>query len=303
VESVPKDLEGARVLIVDDNGSNCRILQSMLGAWGMVVTAAATGAEALVLIEATMKLRQPYQLMLLDADVRNEQATRHLAPLVKSSGPDCRTVAMVTSNGVHTIRGLARELGIGASILKPVFRADLEQATATLLRKPMPATAKLRSRPSSSPPQGKSRILVAEDHPVNQQLAAKILRRQGFEVELVSCGEQAVAAVDSKTFDMVLMDVQMPDMDGLEATRKIRELEKDTHVHVPIVALTAHAMSGDRERCLAAGMDGYLSKPLHANELLDAVKSFCHADSGTPIASPVLAEVSTSPGAQVPSKA
>jgi two-component system, sensor histidine kinase and response regulator len=299
-EPAPKHLEGARVLIVDDNANSSRILQSMLRRWGMVVTSAATPAEALVLIQAATKLRRPYQLLLLDADARDGEAVLYLAPLVEGCGPDCRSVALITANGAHAVRGLVRELHIGASILKPVSRAELEQAVFPLLGKLEPGNARPLIPTAASSSEGLQRILVAEDHAVNQQLAANILRREGFEVELVSSGQQAVAAVESKAFDVVLMDVQMPDMDGLEATRKIRELEKDTQRHVPIVALTAHAMSGDRERCLAAGMDGYLSKPLHANDLLDAVRSFCPTDSHADLGSGVLPQVPAPPDVQSP---
>ena len=165
-----------------------------------------------------------------------------------------------------------RELNIASRLIKPPGRFELKNAIVEALglepqgERPWP----LRPAMASSSPL--LRVLLAEDNPVNQLVAVRLLQRKGCEVTVVSNGRQAVDQLDSGRFDLVLMDVQMPELDGLEATAEWREKEKTRGDHTPIIAMTAHAMQGDRERCLAAGMDGYVSKPFHAEEIFPIIQ-------------------------------
>jgi CheY-like chemotaxis protein len=183
------------------------------------------------------------------------------------------TVILLTSAGKREDLSRAKTLGAAAALTKPVKQSELWDAIVTALHVPVHA----KTRPSALRERalGATRalqILVAEDNPVNQQLALHLLERRGHSAMVAENGREALAAIEKHTFDLVLMDVQMPEMGGLEATRAIREKEKSTGAHLPIVAMTAHAMQGDRERCLEAGMDGYLAKPLDPKIFLQTVE-------------------------------
>jgi CheY-like chemotaxis protein len=182
------------------------------------------------------------------------------------------TILMLSSVDRSEHAARLRELGVSAYLVKPVKRSELLRAILTALG----AAEAVRSAPENGAPAagGHSlRILLAEDNAVNQRVAVRMLERDGHEVSVVADGAEAVAASECVRFDAILMDLQMPGMDGLEATRAIRRAEARTGAHVPIVAMTAHAMAGDRERCLAAGMDGYLTKPISLSELRAALSS------------------------------
>jgi len=180
-----------------------------------------------------------------------------------------------------------RELGLQAYLIKPIRRADLLDALLRVLGEKAPARLRIEETVATAPvPQRPLRILLAEDNPVNQQLAIRLLRNEGHTVELARDGLEAVRLYANGAFDLVLMDVQMPEMDGFEATRQIRDIERSTASHVPIVAMTAHAMKGDRERCLAAGMDSYLAKPVRKAELLRVIATFQEKEAAPPKAAP-----------------
>jgi len=189
---------------------------------------------------------------------------RQESPLAETS------ILMLTSAGASGEAVLCRELGIAAYLLKPVLKADLLTAILTVLGQRrgtdgvVPALVTRHNLLKSS---RQFRILVAEDNAVNQAVIMRVLQKMGHVSVLAHNGKQALALATSEKFDVVFMDVQMPDMDGLAATAAIRETEKQTGLHVPIIAMTAHAMKGDRERCLQAGMDGYVSKPLRFSDL------------------------------------
>jgi CheY-like chemotaxis protein len=179
---------------------------------------------------------------------------------------------MLSSADLSTDAAFCRSLGIQTYLVKPVNEKRLREAVRSVLagvREENPSNAK--RDPGSLPAATGKRILLAEDNPVNQQLALRILEKQGHSIEIACTGQEAVAKSEAEDFDAILMDVQMPDMDGLEATEAIRRREQGTRKHVPIIAVTAHAMAGDRERCLQAGMDGYLSKPIRAQEVIDVL--------------------------------
>jgi len=182
-------------------------------------------------------------------------------------------VMMLTSCDLSNDAQRCRELGISRYLVKPVMQADLLDAIRVTLGL---VTAPRGAQPVSAAPAHAEalagrRVLVAEDHPVNRKLVTKMLEKRLLVPILVTSGTEVLLALESHTFDLILMDVQMPGMDGLQTAAAIREQEKETGRHIPILAMTAHAMNGDREKCLAAGMDAYLSKPVRAGELYDAI--------------------------------
>jgi CheY-like chemotaxis protein len=188
------------------------------------------------------------------------------------------TIMMLSSSGHPGDAARCEELGVAAYLLKPIRQSELRQAVAKALgaqdqKGPVP----LITRTSLQDADGQTislRVLLAEDNRVNQHLATRLLETRGHHVTVACNGREALAAFERESFDLVLMDVQMPDMDGFEATAVIREREKGSGLHVPVIALTAHAMKGDREKCLAAGMDGYLTKPIRILEL-DGILENC----------------------------
>jgi PAS domain S-box-containing protein len=265
-------LAGLRVLVVDDNATNRRILEEVVREWGMESVAAADGAAALAEVELAEAAGAPFALVLLDAMMPDMDGFGVAERLKLHKRAAERTVLMLSSADQFGDAARCRDLGIDAHLTKPVRPAELRR---TLLR----ALGRLEreapaSRPAQDAVQGGMKLLLAEDNRVNQLVATKMLRRRGHDVTVVGDGRQALEALDRERFDLVLMDVQMPVMDGFEATALIRERETMTGRHVPIVAMTAHAMKGDEERCLAAGMDGYVPKPLQAADLYATVESF-----------------------------
>jgi signal transduction histidine kinase/DNA-binding response OmpR family regulator len=272
--AAPPVLDGLRVLIVDDNATNRRILEDTLRQWAMRPTAVGSAAEGLAAIAAAP---EPFGLILLDAnmpEVDGFMFAERLGTMTASRGT---TIMMLSSAGQRGDAARCRELGIKAYLLKPVKRSDLLQAIAKTLSLPAEESRRdqLVTRHSMREGRPSLRVLLAEDNTVNQRLATRLLEKQGHHVALAANGQEAVAAwADAERgtpFELIFMDVQMPLMDGFQATAAIREEERKTARHVPIVAMTAHAMQGDRERCLAAGMDDYVSKPLAVKDLLDVL--------------------------------
>ena len=192
---------------------------------------------------------------------------------------------MLTSAGHPGDAARCQELGVAAYLLKPIRQSELREAIARVLgageqEGAIPLITRY-SPGDALDPMAVLRVLVAEDNAVNQRLAARLLEKRGHLVTVTANGREAVEALANQTFDLVLMDVQMPEMDGFEATAFIREREKHNGAHIPIIALTAHAMKGDRERCLTAGMDGYLSKPIRSQELDDILETYLARRTGT----------------------
>ena len=274
---VPADLSGAHVLVVDDNATNRRILCEMLGNWKMWPSASTGAADALHVLRQAQAAGRPFQLLLSDGQMP-EMDGFMLAEAVKRD-PQLRSLPMIllTSAGRPGDAARCRKLGIAGFLTKPVKQSELFDAMALVLGG---AQAKAPEK-AASPPAARARrkalrVLLAEDNPVNQQVASRILEKRGHTVVVVPDGRQAVEALvpgAAERFDVVLMDVQMPVLDGLDATVAVRAREAGGSTRVPIVAMTAHAMEGDRERCLAAGMDGYVTKPVEADRLIDAVES------------------------------
>jgi PAS domain S-box-containing protein len=266
------DLLGLPVLVVDDNATNRRILLEMLTSWKMRPAAAEGGDEALRMLRDARQASRPFQLLVTDGQMP-EMDGFMLAEAVRAD-PALREVPMIllTSAGRQGDGARCRRIGIAGFLTKPVKQSDLLDAMATVLGGGVMGAS--REGPVRRTAARRLRILLAEDNAVNQQVASRILERRGHAVTVVGDGRAAVTALgDGHTFDLVLMDVQMPEMDGLAATAAVRARERGSGGHVPIVAMTAHAMEGDRERCLAAGMDGYVSKPVEAEGLVEAVET------------------------------
>ncbi len=256
-------VRGLRLLVVDDNATSLAILDELLRSWGLRPTAARDPAEALAELRSAAG-EDPYALVLLDAGASDGPG---LAELVRCHpGPADTAVVMLGSAGTGAALDRCRELGVTQYLTKPVKQADL--LDAILSTRGSAHRARRDQGRGAAPPAGRPlRVLLAEDNPVNQTLAVKLLEKQGHAVTVVGNGREALEALGREAFDAVLMDLQMPEMGGIEATAAIRAREAGGGRRTPIVAMTAHALKGDRERCLAAGMDDYLSKPVQAAEL------------------------------------
>jgi len=267
-------LAGFPVLVVDDNATNRRILKNMLGNWAMKPVAVESGREALVALEQACEAGKPFALVLLDGQMP-EMDGLSLAAEIKRRPRHANTpLIMLTSSGQAGDCESRRSLGITAYLTKPVKQSVLLSTIIRTLSKLPTAALSVPSGPAQPTQPVRSRnlrILLAEDNGVNQRLAIRLLEKQGHQVTAANNGREAVAALAAEHFDLVLMDVQMPEMDGFEATASIRQKERATGNHIPIIAMTAHAMKGDRERCLEAGMDDYISKPIQSEELFKLI--------------------------------
>ena len=271
-------LRGVRVLIVDDNRTNRRILEGMLKRWEMKPMSVEGGDEALIALSAAHEREEPYGLVLTDMHMPKMDGFSLIERIRQRPELSTATIMMLTSAGHRGDAARCRELGVAAYLLKPIRQSELREAIARVLgAREQQGAIPLITRYSlqdARDPAASLRVLVAEDNPVNQRLATRLLEKRGHRVVVVANGLEALAAVDKESFDLILMDVQMPEMDGLEATAAIRGREKGTEIHRPVIALTAHAMKGDRERCLAAGMDGYLAKPIRPQELDELLETY-----------------------------
>ena len=267
------DFQNIPVLIVDDNATNRCILEGTVKAWGMVPTTTDNGADALRRLTRAKKSGRPLQLVLLDACMPEMDGFEVAGQIQKDPDLFGTTVMMLSSRGQHRDAALCKKLGVAAYLTKPIKRAKLLEAVQVALGDVAPRGARPDSRrvTAAGKDQQPLSILLTEDNLVNQIFASTLLERKGHRVEVAGTGKEALAALETGEFDLVLMDVQMPEMDGLEATMEIRRRERTTGGHIPIIAMTAHAMKGDRERCLEAGMDDYVSKPIQIKELLAAI--------------------------------
>ena len=269
----PSRFNKVRVLVVDDNAVNRSVFESQLLRWGMQPVAVAGGVEAIEALIAASQRNLPFRLVLLDANMPDMGGFDVAAEVMQRPELAGTTIMMLTSGGARGDSARCRELGISTYLTKPVKQSDLFDAVCRTLEgtKEMPSK---RVVAPIAPAQHVQpvKVLLAEDNVVNQRVAAGLLERRGHTVKVVSTGVEALEALKTESFDLVLMDVQMPVMGGFEATAAIRAAEQEPGRHVRIVAMTAHAMTGDRERCLAAGMDGYLAKPIEPGALFAAVE-------------------------------
>src|SRR5438128_260922 len=265
-------LGGRRLLVVDDNETNRRILRDMLGAEGMAVHEASRADTGMEALRRASRSGTPYDLAILDAQMPDQDGFTLATAIRADRALTATRLLILTSAGQRGDGERCRQLGIQAYLTKPIARADLVEAVGTVLagRASAPGAADLVTRHSIAESRHALRILLAEDNPVNQQVATAMLLKRGHQVDVVSNGREAVEAVARVRYDVVLMDIQMPEMDGFEATAKIRALPQGRTL--PIIALTAHALSGERERCLERGMSGYLAKPFKAHDLFAVVE-------------------------------
>ena len=267
-----------RVLIVDDNATNRQALEKMLAAWHAPVTSVADGKNALHALSQAKIEGNPFTLVLADYQMP-EMDGFDLARQIRSEFSDS-LIMMLTSDDCNSTMARCRENGIKAHLIKPVRQADLLEAIKRVLTE-MPAgqAQKALVQSVSQTPKAvrKLRILLAEDNAVNQKVAIKLLQQIGHVVTLAENGRQAVDLYNAQSFDAVLMDVQMPEMDGLEATEIIRREEIGKNTHIPIIGLTAFAMKEDRDHCLSVGMDGCLAKPFRAAELIKMLEALTEA--------------------------
>jgi len=277
--AVPKEsvnLAGLRVLIVDDNATNRRIMEEIISHWNMRPVCVESGDQALSTMSDAAVENDPFDLILLDVQMPVMDGYETAEQIRKQAVHNDTTIMMLTSGGPSGELAKCNAIGISACLVKPIKQSDLFDRIISVMSKDAGKSAE-------SAPVGphqteiitrKLHILLAEDNPVNQKLAVRILEKRGHTVSVVGTGKLAVESVKKSTFDLVLMDVQMPEMDGLAATALIREHEERTGEHIPIIAMTAHVMKGDKERCLEAGMDSYVSKPIKPDALFTAISSF-----------------------------
>jgi two-component system, sensor histidine kinase and response regulator len=270
---VPRDpdtLRDMRVLVVDDNATNRQILVKMLEGWRMVPTTADSGAKAMVTLTEAKGIGRTFPLILLDAQMP-EMDGFALAEYIKRH-PSFRaaTIMMLSSAGQRGDAMRCRELGVAAYLTKPIRQAELMDAILTALgtRAKNEEKPALVTRHTLRESQTHLKVLLAEDNAVNQLVALRLLERCGHTVTVAANGKKALESWGKGAFDAILMDVQMPEMNGWEATHAIRERERGTGKRIPVIAMTAHAMKGDDERCFAAGMDDYLTKPIRTEELM-----------------------------------
>ncbi len=271
---LPEIPSGLKVLVVDDNTTNRRILDAMLRRWEMKPKCVESGKEALAELLAASKTSEPYGLILTDLHMPQMDGFTLVERIRQQPELSAAIIMMLTSARHSEDAERCRQLGVRAHLLKPVRQSELREAVARSLGssgtpppEPLPALRTVEHSPAL-------RILLVEDNTVNQRVAGRLLEKRGHRVVLAGNGVEALKALEQQTFDLVLMDVQMPEMDGLEATKKIRETERYTHRHQAVVALTARAMKGDLEHCMSAGMDGYLAKPIRPQELYDLLDKY-----------------------------
>ena len=273
----PEALRGVKVLIVDDNRTNRRILEGMLKHWDMKSTSVENGEEALMQLSSAQSVGDPYTLVLADMHMPKMDGFSLIEQIRKKPELSTAIIMMLTSAGHRGDGTRCQELGVAAYLLKPIRQSELREAIARVLGAPaqkgaIPLITRYSLQDARVPPRTILSVLVAEDNAVNQLLATRLLEKRGHRVVMTANGREALEALAIDKFDLVLMDVQMPEMDGIQATVALREREKEKGdgFRQPIIALTAHVMKGDQERCLAAGMDGYLTKPIRPQEL-DAI--------------------------------
>ncbi|QEL20799.1 response regulator [Limnoglobus roseus] len=294
------EVRGLHALVVDDNATNRRILHEMLIAWGMKPTVVDGGVTALAALDHARKAGEPFALVLLDAMMPEMDGFTLAERIKQDPGLVEATLMMLSSGDQRDDAARCRELGVAAYLTKPIRKSVLFDSIVTSLARRVTAGRPVAGgRPAPHKAARSLRILLAEDNLVNQRLAVAVLEKRGHRVVLADNGREALAALERESFDAVLMDVQMPEMDGFEATAAIRVQDATAGTHTPVIAMTAHAMKGDRERCLAAGMDGYVSKPIRPDELFAVLDGLVPAGAAPSAVAPNVPPPSPSPSRSV----
>jgi CheY-like chemotaxis protein len=237
-------------------------------------TAVEGGQAALQALEVAKSTGRPFPLILLDGQMPGMDGFTLAERIKKDPELVGATIMMLTSAGHFGDAARCRELGISAYLVKPIRQRELLEEICNILHLSTRKEAPLVTRHTLREDRNRLRVLLVEDNAVNQTLALRLLEKRGYIVSTAGDGRKALTALEKETFDVVLMDVQMPEMDGFQATAAIRESERSTGRHVPIIAMTAHSLKGDEERCLSAGMDAYISKPIRTNELFGTIERF-----------------------------
>jgi len=277
-EPISAHLESLRdvpVLVVDDNASNRRILAEVLRGWNMAPTVAESGAAALQAVERANDAGNPYRVMLVDGSMPDMNGFQFVSSISQQGDMMAVVIMMFSAAEQAEYSPRCRDLEITEMLVKPLSPAELLRSVRRLMNRKAESLVQqqLAAFPMAQRSRTGLRVLVAEDNPVNRRLAVALLERMGHTPVIVENGREAVREVEQGNFDLVLMDVQMPEVDGLEATAAIRTAERFSGRCIPIIAMTAHAMKGDREQCLNAGMDGYLAKPISGKSLAQAIES------------------------------
>jgi PAS domain S-box-containing protein len=269
------DLHGMRVLVVDDNATNRQILEEWLRGWQTEPTAVADGLTALMTLWRGISLGRPYAMALLDGCMPGVDGLTLAAKIAQSPELASCRVILLTSEDQPAHRARQRELGIAAVAMKPIQQEELLETVYRVLSRPQPEPVVEQPPPApAAKPAARHRplrVLVAEDNELNQPVVEHFLTNQGHTVQIAQDGRAALAALEDSSFDLLLLDVHMPELDGFRVIEAVRQREQTTSQHLPVIALTARSMKGDRERCLAAGMDDYLSKPVRREELFAAI--------------------------------
>ncbi len=274
----PPNIRGKRFILVDDNMTNLEILRGYLEAWDCSCDTSNTGDKALSLMNAVAKVNAPFDCAVIDMRMP-EMDGAELGKRIKEN-PLLRDISMVmlTSQGLRGEASRMKEIGFAAYLTKPIRRSQLYDCLITIFsnkqQKDIEKTIPIITKHSiSDARKSRVRILIVEDNIVNQKIALRMIEKFGFRGDVAANGKEAISALEKFRYDVVLMDVQMPVMDGFEATRRIRDNRSNViDRNIPIIAMTAHAMKGDRERCIAAGMNDYTSKPVQPQELLNVIE-------------------------------
>jgi signal transduction histidine kinase/DNA-binding response OmpR family regulator len=275
----PEVLQNVKALIVDDNATNRRILDRMLTRWGMRPATAIGGDEAMNLLLEADREGDPFRLILTDMHMPDEDGFGLIERIRANQSFAAPTIMMLTSAGYREDVARCQQLGVAAYLLKPIRESELRQSVTSVLRKAANDDGcELERSTEITPAQHRKgpalRILVAEDNAVNQKLSMRLLEKRGHIPVIAADGREVLSLLDSQMFDLILMDVQMPGMDGVEATMEIRRREQETGKHIAIYAVTANAMKGHREQYLESGMDGYLAKPVNPTALDELLSDF-----------------------------
>jgi signal transduction histidine kinase/CheY-like chemotaxis protein/ligand-binding sensor domain-containing protein len=269
-DTIDAELAGLCILVVDDNESNRKIMEEELLSRGLKVTAVGSAIDALHELQEAARRANPYQVLLADSRMPTMDGFDLVRAIKQSPEIKVATVMLLTSDDYYSSVRRCRELGVAPHLLKPVTLFELLTAIRHAVS---PVTEEMNhAHRKTKPPAGRFRILLAEDNLINQRYAVRTLERMGHQIVVARTGEEALAMLQSEKVDLILMDVQMPEMDGLTATREIRKRELGTQTHLPVIAMTAHAMKGDRESCLDAGMDDYIAKPINREELQQVIE-------------------------------
>jgi CheY-like chemotaxis protein len=267
------NLKDIPVLIIDDNQTNRLILRELTSSWGMIPDEAEGGKVGLQKLDAAYKRGTPYKFILLDYQMPEMDGFGVAAEIQQRHYSKAAKIIMLTSIGERGDAALCKEKGISGYLLKPVKQSELLDTLSISYGQTIDEEMPLLTRHVISEARRRLKILLAEDNIINQKLAARILEKRGHCISIANNGKAAVQAMEKETYDIILMDVQMPEMDGFVATKRIREIEKETGKHIPIAAMTAHTMKGDKEKCLEAGMDAYISKPIQKIELFRVIEA------------------------------